>query len=279
VFPPAGGSYTIGRYNPTTNTWTGLGVFTSGSVSSLATLPSGDVMVGGGLLTTAGGVTVNGIGRCNPSTDSWTGLGSGVSRVSNANVGALVALPNGDVIAAGSFTSAGGVAVNSIARYTFGSAATSITGQPQPMSVCHAGTASFSVAASGSSLAYQWQVEDGAVWRDIGEGAEIILGGVPSGQSSGSTTAQFRWFNAPVRPHLGRVRCVVSSACGSVTSNAATLTVCGGDFNCDSSTDFFDYLDFVDAFTSNAANADFNGDGSVDFFDYLDFVDAFTTGC
>ena len=279
VFPPAGGSYTIGRYNPTTNTWTGLGVFTSGIVSSLATLPSGDVIVGGGVLTTAGGVTVNNIGRCNPNTDSWTGLGSGVSRVPTANVGALVALPNGDVIAAGSFTSAGGVAVNSIARYAFGSTAASITGQPQPVSVCHNGTAAFSVAASGSSLAYRWQVEDGAVWRDIAEGADIILGGEFQGHSSGSTTAQFRWFNAPTRPNPGRVRCVVSNSCGSVTSNAATLTVCAGDFNCDSSVDFFDYLDFVDAFTSGAANADFNSDGSIDFFDYLDFVDAFTTGC
>ena len=29
----------------------------------------------------------------------------------------------------------------------------------------------------------------------------------------------------------------------------------------------------------DACNADFNGDDVVDFFDYLDFVDAFTTGC
>ena len=54
---------------------------------------------------------------------------------------------------------------------------------------------------------------------------------------------------------------------------------CPGDFNQDESTDFFDYLDFVDAFSSGALAGDFNADGMIDFFDYLDFVDAFTRGC
>ena len=57
------------------------------------------------------------------------------------------------------------------------------------------------------------------------------------------------------------------------------LSVCAADFNCDSTVDFFDYLDFVSAFTDSSASADFNGDGVIDFFDYLDFVQAFTAGC
>jgi hypothetical protein len=43
--------------------------------------------------------------------------------------------------------------------------------------------------------------------------------------------------------------------------------------------DFFDYLDFVGAFSSSDASADFNGDTTIDFFDYLDFVGAFSTPC
>ena len=43
--------------------------------------------------------------------------------------------------------------------------------------------------------------------------------------------------------------------------------------------DFFDYLDFVDAFSSGDIIADYNHDGIVDFFDYLDLVDAFSQGC
>jgi hypothetical protein len=54
---------------------------------------------------------------------------------------------------------------------------------------------------------------------------------------------------------------------------------CAADFNRDGSVDFFDYLDFVDAFSSGSVSADFNSDGSIDFFDYLDFVDAFSQGC
>jgi hypothetical protein len=54
---------------------------------------------------------------------------------------------------------------------------------------------------------------------------------------------------------------------------------CPADFNGDTVVDFFDYLDFVAAFSSNDPTADFNGDTVIDFFDYLDFVAAFSTGC
>jgi hypothetical protein len=51
------------------------------------------------------------------------------------------------------------------------------------------------------------------------------------------------------------------------------------DFNHDNSADFFDYLDYVNAFSNQSPEADFNHDGAIDFFDYLDFVDAFSAGC
>ena len=54
---------------------------------------------------------------------------------------------------------------------------------------------------------------------------------------------------------------------------------CPADFNGDEIVDFFDYLDFVDAFSANDPSADFNNDSVIDFFDYLDFVDAFSGGC
>ena len=58
-----------------------------------------------------------------------------------------------------------------------------------------------------------------------------------------------------------------------------TVTGCAADFNQDGIADFFDYLDFVDAFSANNSSADFNGDSVIDFFDYLDFVDSFSAGC
>ena len=55
--------------------------------------------------------------------------------------------------------------------------------------------------------------------------------------------------------------------------------ICAADFNHDGIIDFFDYLDFVDAFSANDPSSDYNGDEVIDFFDYLDFVDVFSTGC
>ncbi|MBU6412257.1 MAG: hypothetical protein KGS45_02180 [Planctomycetes bacterium] len=61
--------------------------------------------------------------------------------------------------------------------------------------------------------------------------------------------------------------------------NHTDAVFCAADFNSDGIVDFFDYLDFVAAFSSNDTDADFNVDGVIDFFDYLDFVAAFSTGC
>ena len=55
--------------------------------------------------------------------------------------------------------------------------------------------------------------------------------------------------------------------------------VCPADVNSDGAVDFFDYLDFVNAFAARTTGADFNHDGIIDFFDYLDFVNDFTSGC
>jgi hypothetical protein len=54
---------------------------------------------------------------------------------------------------------------------------------------------------------------------------------------------------------------------------------CLADYNADGTADFFDYLDFVAAFSDSTPAADFNRDRTVDFFDYLDFVSAFSAGC
>ena len=73
--------------------------------------------------------------------------------------------------------------------------------------------------------------------------------------------------------------CIVTGPCGSLQSAPVAIAFCPANFNCDGATDFFDYLDFVDAFSTQNPAADFNADGTIDFFDYLDFVDAFSSGC
>jgi hypothetical protein len=65
---------------------------------------------------------------------------------------------------------------------------------------------------------------------------------------------------------------------------SGTITIdleagCAADFNGDNQVDFFDYLDFAQAFNDEDPSADFNGDNQIDFFDYLDFALAFDAGC
>ena len=69
-------------------------------------------------------------------------------------------------------------------------------------------------------------------------------------------------------------QCAITS-CVSVTVTVQQLVA---DFNHDGMIDFFDYLDFVDAYSANDPAADFNSDGMIDFFDYLDYVDAYSVG-
>ncbi|MBU6413356.1 MAG: hypothetical protein KGS45_07765 [Planctomycetes bacterium] len=79
------------------------------------------------------------------------------------------------------------------------------------------------------------------------------------------------------------VAALAGSGCPSTTAGPFSFSTAGGacqaDYNGDTVVDFFDYLDFVADFSSNAPGADFNADTVIDFFDYLDFVAAFSTGC
>jgi hypothetical protein len=65
----------------------------------------------------------------------------------------------------------------------------------------------------------------------------------------------------------------------AVFSVRSPALCCPADFSGNGTLDFFDYLDYVQAYAANDLRADFNADGTLDFFDYLDFVDAFNSGC
>ena len=86
----------------------------AGSVSALATLQNGDV-IAAGAFTHFAGTAMNRIARWNGT--SWSELGTGIGTVSTDYVAALAVAPNGDLVAGGRFTSAGGVPANSIARW------------------------------------------------------------------------------------------------------------------------------------------------------------------
>ncbi len=83
--------------------------------------------------------------------------------------------------------------------------------QPASQSVTEGNTATFTVAATGEKLSYQWQqsTDNGQSWTDISEAKAATYTTVATTTDMSGT----------------QYRCVVSNSAGSVTSNAVTLTV------------------------------------------------------
>jgi hypothetical protein len=96
-------------------------------------------------------------------------------------------------------------------KYATGGGGPSITQQPQSTTVTVGQTANFSVTATGAGLTYQWQS------KPSGAGS---FSDIPSATSNTYTTPA-----TLITDNGTQFRCVVS---GSVTSNAATLTVLSG---------------------------------------------------
>jgi len=89
--------------------------------------------------------------------------------------------------------------------------APAITVQPADQSVTEGGNASLSVTATGTSLAYQWQrsTDGGTTYTDL----------------AGATGATLNLTGVVLAENGHRYRVAVTNSAGSVTSNAALLTV------------------------------------------------------
>jgi len=87
----------------------------AGDVYVVAADGQGNVFVGGGF-TSVGGVSANNVARFNTQTNTWSSLGTGSSNGVNGWVSAL-AVVGDEVFVGGSFTSAGGVSANYVARF------------------------------------------------------------------------------------------------------------------------------------------------------------------
>ena len=113
-FVSAGGAPAFYLANWNGTSWLPPGFGLGGSVSALVTMPNGDLVAAGNFVT-AGGAPANRIARWNGST--WAALGTGLTGTGTPSVSALTVLPNGDLVAGGTFTIAGGVPVSCIARW------------------------------------------------------------------------------------------------------------------------------------------------------------------
>jgi hypothetical protein len=126
-----GGEFTMARnvpvsniaaFDPVSGEWSSIGPGSglNGPVEALAVLPSGELVVGG-RFTRAGFTNVDRI--VSWSGSNWSPLGSGISGSLPPPFGAppvvyaLTVMPNGDLVAGGLFTTAGGVSASNIARW------------------------------------------------------------------------------------------------------------------------------------------------------------------
>ncbi|MBN2560212.1 MAG: immunoglobulin domain-containing protein [Phycisphaerae bacterium] len=91
-----------------------------------------------------------------------------------------------------------------------------IVTEPQPEQwVCPGEQVTFSIAAMGTELTYQWQFDGGGGFADIVDGVDV----------AGSTTNVLSVGNL-TEAATGQYRCLVSGRCGApATSSSATLTI------------------------------------------------------
>ncbi len=87
----------------------------------------------------------------------------------------------------------------------------SVTSQPADVAVCEGVSTSFAITITGTASGYQWQISTngGTTWTDI----------------AGATGTTYNVASVVLGQNGYRYRCVVTGACGPVTSNAGILTV------------------------------------------------------
>jgi uncharacterized protein YfaQ (DUF2300 family) len=125
-FTSAGGvsANNVARFNTQTNTWSALGTGSSNGVSSVGGFATvyalavvGNEVYVGGSFTSAGGVSANNVARFNTQTNTWSALGTGSQNGVSGGVVYALAVVGNEVFVGGTFTSAGGVSANRVARF------------------------------------------------------------------------------------------------------------------------------------------------------------------
>lgn len=153
-----------------------------------------------------------------------------------------------------------------------------ITMQPEDLDACQPGSVVLATAATSmTAVSFQW-TKDGIALDEADP------------RFTGTTSSQLE-ISPVLIQDSGAYTCVLTNACGSVTSRIAHLDVtlcCPADYNSDGDADILDFLDFMNDFSScdnssgpcgDTGNADHNGDTTVDIIDFLDFLQAFSDGC
>lgn len=176
--------------------------------------PLPQVLVVGGGFAAAGSTTANCIATWNPASGQWSALGTGMTGTMSggalqlARVIALAVLPNGDLVAAGHFTTAGGVGANNIARWngmTWSPLGAGTDSEVYSLVVLNNGdlvAAGDFVTAGGVTVNHiaRW---NGAAWSSFGSGVDgrvYALARLPNGD----LVAGGEFWNSGDPSHIAR---------------------------------------------------------------------------
>jgi hypothetical protein len=159
-----------------------------------------------------------------------------------------------------------------------------INAQPASTSACAAGSAPFSISATGvAPLRYQWKIRTAPeTWVDLGVNPVAL----PCGGSASATSPNSPNTMIAINPCPGvmsyRIRCKVSNDCGDVDSADAYYTICYA--NCDCSTappalNVNDFICFMGRFAASDPFADCDASGALNVNDFVCFQNEFAAGC
>ncbi|MDX2018420.1 MAG: GC-type dockerin domain-anchored protein [Planctomycetota bacterium] len=159
-----------------------------------------------------------------------------------------------------------------------GGAGITILNQPVNTSACPGGAASLEVVVAPGVYLYQWR-----------------RNGTPIDPASNPSALTPRLAFAAVGPDDGAsYDCVITSACGSVTTDSAALDFCPADVDCSGFLDSDDFVLFLDQYIRGCVgpgadvfgpnpdclrNADFDLSGFVDADDFVVYLAAYGQGC
>jgi hypothetical protein len=169
----------VGVANPG---WSELSGGVNAPVRSIIELSDRSLLVGGDFTiagTGPGAVFASRLARYNGT--AWSGAGNGLENSPAplaANADTLTQLPDNSVFVGGQFTSADGLAANSIARFS-PPVPPEITEQPESATPCADAPATFTVVTSGNVLSYRWEYRTAATfnnWQPVLEGENVFFG-------------------------------------------------------------------------------------------------------
>lgn len=239
-FTVAGGASAqyIAKWNG--SAWSALGSGVNSSVRALAVDGAGQLYVGGDF-STAGGVTANRIARW--SGTAWANMGSGGNVGVNGSVYSLAIDSSGNVFAGGSFTSAGGVSANRVAKWngtSWSALGAGTDGAVQSLTVDSSGNlyggGAFTNAGGGAaSRVAKW---NGSSWSALGAGISVApsvvaldaQGSLFVGASDSTSNANlFSWdgssWQSVVSGFNGAVRNIAIDSLGRVYAGGNFTTI------------------------------------------------------